>query len=1072
MKPLILEMSAFGPYAEKETVDLRKLGSNGLYLITGDTGAGKTTIFDAITYALYGKPNGQYRNTSMLRCQSASPDTDTYVRLVFSYGGKTYTIQRSPAYTRAKKRGSGTTEKKEYAELSFDDRIISKTSDVDKAVRDITGLEREQFAQIAMIAQGDFRKLLMANTSERVPIMRKIFRTEKFSELRDRLNQMFTDVKNEYKSADDAMRKLIEGIQFPQTPDEMPENSADALSVLVQIINDDTVLYDTLKNQQAENDRLITDTQKRIDSGRELEEYKLLEKKLVSQTDEQNSRLKNLRLEREKAVSHEPEILAHQDEITKISQVLPVYDEVEKGNADVKNLCDEIKNIRTQRDNEDTDRGSLGERLEIQSAQLKSLGNTEKNIERYENIYRQKESQADIFGLLRKKFSERREISLCLEDVQKSCDEIKSKKQDYEEQLEDAAKKLAELSEGTVRREKILRRLGEINTFEDKLNDIQDAISSAETLMKSAETEQEKYILTDAEYKAAKSAYDNAYDTFLDAQAGILAQRLKEGEKCPVCGSLSHPCPAHLLDETPTEITLERLKKEYEKSAAAREEQSSRVKSILDLTAAQQESIGKNLSAVLECDISQAEEKLKAAFDEVYKEKIQLDIELGFAEATIRNKDRLQDAVNELKLRLNDISAELELRNKKIAEISGSLSETEGSINTLMRSVPSNFPTEDIEYKIDYCLEEMLSELADIERHITQEKENLMKKQKLEQDIPEIQTKIKSSEEKSNALTVTLEKNKTTLAHLQQQLTEKLKSLPFPDISSAMREIDLHKKSIDSIKANITQTENALSEAEKLLSSLEGELKNVRKNISECPETDMPHEIEILNKAQARKSELLSDTEMIFARLNHNRQRRDEIKAADEKTKSAEHRFQVLKSLSDTVSGSIAGKERIPLETYVQMTYFDSIINRANNRLRIMTDGQYMLVRRTDRHGGNAKDGLELDIYDFWGGAQRSVKSLSGGESFMASLALALALSEEIQSNAGGVHIDSMFIDEGFGSLDEKSLQQAMKALSDLSQGDRFVGIISHVAELKNRIENQIVVTKDRQGNSSIKLKI
>ncbi|MBR0141869.1 MAG: SMC family ATPase, partial [Ruminococcus sp.] len=680
--------------------------------------------------------------------------------------------------------------------------------------------------------------------------------------------------------------------------------------------------YDILKNQQTENDKLISQIQKLVEKGRELENNKILENKLSLQLEKENSSLENLRKAKETALSREPETEEYQKKIAEIKHILPLYDDARQ-------------------------------KLSDYNGNLKLLNTAETD-------YKDTELKKDI----------------------------------SEKMLADLETKLSELSESRAQKEKILGEIDKAETFEKQLNDILKSFNSLQKFRKDSENEQQEYIRTKNLYEQAKSAYDTAYEVFLDAQAGILAKRLKQGEKCPVCGSVSHPCPAQLSDEIPTQNTVDELKLKSDKANDLLLKKSSSAKSLNDRAENLESELSEKFKSVLNSSISH--EELEKAFSEISEKKKDLKIKLAAAEQNIKNSEKIKADIQNLKIKIQDISESLGKKSKNLDAVKAHISEIKGSINTLTDSLSLDCSAD--------------SETFEFE--------------------------IKNRQESLN------------------------------------RELYTAENSVKRIKEDISNAEKAFSQAEKNISRMKGELDNIRKNISDCPEIDMLSEQKKLDDALNRKTELLSKTENLFSRSNHNIRQRDEIKSLAEKTKNIEHRFQLLKSLSDTVSGNISGKERIPLEIYVQMTYFDNIIKRANNRLRIMTDGQYMLTRRTERRGGTAKDGLELDIYDFWGGAQRSVRSLSGGESFMASLALALALSEEIQSNAGGVHIDSMFIDEGFGSLDEKSLQQAVKSLSDLSEGEKLVGIISHVSELKNRIEHQISVTKDRQGNSSIKIKL
>lgn len=912
MKPLYLEMSAFGPYAGKETVDFEKLGGNGLYLITGDTGAGKTTIFDAITYALYGEPNGQYRETKMLRCQSADPDTETYVKFIFAYGGKEYIIERRPAYERPKEHGEGFTKRKEYVELSFGDTVISKTSDVKKAVEDeIMGLDKEQFSQVAMIAQGDFREFLMADTSKKRNLMRKIFRTEKFSLLQDRIKEKYKEVKESYDREIERFQYLIKNIQIPDESFEIPEtpdNINEILQILDKIINSDNDNYNLSAEQEKQNDEKITACTANISKGMKLESDKKEEQEKLNQKNILDSKLSNLKDDMDKALAQKPQIAQYQEKIASINSLIPLYQDIENIRKDIQILTSETENLIQQKIKEDENIQALESELNQKSQNLESLRDTGVRLAEYENQYSQQQKSKEQFIAL-------------------------SQKTDS------------------------------FNKLSEKKISLQNEYSQIDNVC-----------------IAARDKYNTANDLFLASQAGILAAKLKDGEKCPVCGSLSHPCPAHLPSEIPTEDKVKKLKADFDTCDKKRQQKLSEVQNIIGQLDNLRENLENELSELLNCDIQQADDKINS---ELQKTEQQLD-----------------------------------------------------SLKLL----------------------------------ISEEKQNQQTKLQLEKIIPQIQQKLSSSKDISAKLNVNIENNNVRISERKSELARKSESLPFENISMANQEITRLKSCIDSINTSIERSEKNFNDAKNEISRLDGELKKIRESIAECPKIDVSAENIRLASLNQEKTRITGEKEKLKSRIDNNIQQKKNITQSEKNIENIYHRFQIIKPLSDAVSGNISGKEKISLEVYVQGKFLESIISRANTRLRIMTDGQYMLMRSTEKSGGNKKDGLELDIYDFWGGAQRSVRSLSGGESFMASLALALALSEEIQSNAGGVYIDSMFVDEGFGSLDEKSLQQAVKALSDLSDGERLVGIISHVSELKNRIEHQISVTKDHSGNSCIKI--
>lgn len=737
MRPLMIKMSAFGPYAGEVVLDMSKLGNNGLYLITGDTGAGKTTIFDAITYALYDNTSGGKRDAKMLRSKYADPQTPTFVELEFVYRKKNYFIKRGPEYDRPKLRGTGTTKSPAFAELTFPDgSVVSGSKNVNEAVIKIMGIDCNQFTQIAMIAQGDFLQLLLARTEDRKVIFRKIFKTDNYNKIQERIKTDFSVVKNEY------------------------ENIAGRLSGLTEQIfcTQDSEYYEEIENAK-------------------------------------------------------------------------------NGNIDTTQVISLLEKI-------------------VEDDSLKELN--------YNSEFQRVEESLNEALITIDRIAEKNKL---VKEYDKTSQQLSYK----EEQLKS-------LKERLMRKNEISGLLNELTDYESKKSEL--------------ETAQKTYIETSQKALIANSEYESAYKLFLDNQAGILAEKLVEGEKCPVCGSMSHPSPAKRCDEAPDEKTLRELESKRNK-----------------------------------LKLSEAEKSTRAG--------------------------TLKDDVAEIEKRIYDMSSD---------EI----------------------------------------------------------KKKLEQGC---------------------------------------------DILSQYSGLTENMAEIMSVSE-----ENYADELRKY-NELDGKLKQLKKQIDSYEEADEQAENEKYQKLAESKRILMEKKQNLHSGIDKNKSLLESMKDRLGKLTLLEKRYSMMKTLDDTANGKIAGKDKITLEAYIQTTYFDKIIARANTRLKIMSEGQYSLKRRSQAYDKSGKTGLELDVMDHSNGSVRNVKTLSGGESFMASLSLALGLSEEIQSSAGGIKLDTMFVDEGFGSLDENSLKQAMKALSDLADGEKLVGIISHVTELKERIEKQIVVKREPTG-SSIKIVI
>lgn len=919
MRPIKLKISAFGPYAGVSEFDFDKLGVGGLYLITGDTGAGKTTIFDAITYALYGDPSGNNREVSMLRSKYAADTTPTEVELKFSYYGKEYTVKRNPEYERANKRGSGTTKQTANAEFTYPDgKVVSKIKDVDLAVRSVIGIDRNQFCQIAMIAQGDFLKLLLAPTKDRMEIFRHIFKTERFSGLQERLKKESAALSDECTTIKRSMDQYISGIVCNEDSVDSIEvekakkselTTENTVALIEKLITDDKTAESQLAEQKAavqkELDEIKTLIAKAEDIAAAKADLTKNEADLASLT-ERKTAVSELY---ETAKAKEPQLTEYSESIAKIKAMLPDYDELAAKQAAVKKNRDFIEST-----------GAKIEKLE-------------------ENI------------------------TALTDEIKALTEEEKTLQQAGEEKLKLEAERKTQIEQS----EKLSALKKNITALEAARKKYLDAIKRYEEKAKIASD-------ADLAFKAGNKAY-------LDAQAGILADTLTSGMPCPVCGSTEHPMTAVKPENAPTKDELDALQ---EKAAEAN----------------QNSNVARELAG-----------GLKGALDE--KER-SVTTEIG----QLLGDVSVDEANSSIEKRIAALTAERKVIEGKIAEEQKKI-DRKAAINMLLPQKAES-------------LEKAKAELSNI---------------KEESSAKEIESK-------------TLE---ARIMELQEKLT-------FESKARAEEEITATTKVMEQTKAAIDSAQKQLSECNETMASLKSAKEEILKRLDTAVDVDIEQELAAKASLEQKLKAMEQEEKAVHSRISINRNALENVqtKAADLIT--SERKYAWVKALSNTANGNITGKEKIMLETYIQMNYFDRIIARANSRLMIMTGGQYELIRRKEALTKQSQSGLDLDVIDHYNGSQRSVKSLSGGESFKASLALALGLSDEIQSSAGGIKLDTMFVDEGFGSLDEDSLSQAMYALASLANNDRLIGIISHVSELKQKINKQIVVTKDKSGGSKAEI--
>lgn len=920
MRPLKLTICGFGPYAGSQELDFESLGNSGLYLITGDTGAGKTTIFDAITYALFGEASGEGRQASMLRSKYARAEDPTWVELTFSYDAREYTVRRNPEYERAKSRGAGTTKQTADAVLTYPDgRVVTKLKDVDRAIREIIGLTREQFSQVSMISQGEFRRLLQADTKERQKIFRDIFGTGLYVTLQNQLKDHASQLRIQLDGARLSKQQYTGGIVCAEDSPLLPEIkkakagemlTSQVMTLFEALLQEDKAAYTQLDirlealEQQSER---LTAALSRATA------YQNAKAALARNEAAEQERLSQLKHAQE-ALNAARSSAGEQEEfgrrIAKIELLLPSYDELEAQTRGLSQKQNALTAARTDQDSARNQHSALSNEI----AQLKSEQNSLENIRaEQEKLTAHRQSVFD----LRSKF-----------------------------QL-------------------LISGIGTLNTQRGELA-----------------LRQQAYLEADTNSRRLWQDYEEKNRAFLHEQAGILASGLTAGLPCPVCGSLEHPRLAVISEAAPTEADVRAAKKAYDqaqKQTVRASEEASRYQGIV---ATSEDNLRKEIGQLMAgTSLDAAPRAAQEQTDLLTAQLRQLDVQLK----AIRQKELRKNALDALipakEAALAREEAALVAAGEKIAALSASISETEKQIGTLKER------------------------------------------------------------------------------------------LSFGDKTAAQAEIAALKQTRDSLKTALTKAENACADHKEALAAIRAAMEQLRSQLSQETEADLSALEEAKQSLALEKNAVIQSQKVLHTRLTTNENARKNIAAKAAEMEALEAKYAWMKSLSDTANGNLTGKDKIMLETYIQTTYFDRILARANLRLRKMSGGQYDLKRRRNAANIRGQSGLELDIIDHINTTERSVNTLSGGEAFLASLALALGLSDEVQMSTG-IHLDTLFVDEGFGSLDSESLSKAYSTLSGLTEGNRLVGIISHVTELKERIDRQIVVTKERTGGSTARIVI
>ena len=934
MRPLRLTLSAFGPYAAQTTLDLEKLGKGGLYLITGDTGAGKTTLFDAITYALYDHSSSGIREGSMLRCKYADDKTPTFVELEFEVHGVRYTVRRNPEYQRPKARGEGMTTEKADATLTYpDDRPpVTKAKDVTAAVQEIIGLDYNQFSQIVLIAQGQFTKLLNASTEERSRIFRKLFRTQRYAQLQERL-QAEAAALNQQRTAQNAkLDSLLGGLQFsPDDPD------AEALRALCAQTVPKTALalLDALTARQAaaleETGTALQTTEAQLDTV--------------------------------------------QQQLGAAAQAQRLAQQLSARQAELAAAKPALDAARAEADRHAGDAAQL-DTLTAQVTQAQSA------LAAYDALD----------ALCRQQTGARDAARLAAAQAQKRRTQLDS----LNAALSAAETELAALADADTRLLALQNHSAQLAQRGEALAKLEQRLADCQRQAKIAHTAQESYRAAAAAQDEAHARRDALERAFLDAQAGLLAEGLTEGAPCPVCGSTHHPARALLPHTAPTQAQVE----------AARQ------------TAAAADKQAQTASAAAQSALAAANE----------------------AKASLR-----RDAET--------------LLPERFTTPEGTVPLTFALMTNVLAEETAALQTEQAD-----CAARCRQAEADCRRKAQLEADRQTKtlqRPALEQSVAEADRSAAAQNAGADAL--------------ESQIAERRAALPYPrraDAQAALDKLETDRRTLrtgmETAQRRLKQAEQTVAAAEAAVEALLTQQTAAQKELPACSAEELTARQAALTAA---REALRSREKQLSAQLLPNRKTAAQYRAAAEARQALESRWQWVSALAATAGGTLTSKQKIKLEAYIQMNYLDRILRYANTRLMQMTAGQYEL-ERIGAENQRSQSGLDLGVIDHYNGTRRSVKTLSGGESFKASLALALGLSDEVQSSAGGIRLDTLFLDEGFGSLDEESLELAIRVLSGLTEGDRLVGIISHVGALKDRIDRQVLVRKARTGGSAIELRV
>ncbi|MCI6693938.1 MAG: AAA family ATPase [Clostridium sp.] len=1037
MKIKKLIVSAFGPYATEQELDFEKyLDNQNMFVITGNTGAGKTTIFDAINFVLYGEASGSERDGKSLRSDFADSSTKTEVKLWFSLKNKDYYIKRSPQYFRSKQRGEGLTENKAEAELIYDDKTITGTKEVTRQVEEILGITCEQFKQLVMIPQGEFKKLLNSDSDKKEEIFRKIFGTKVFSDIQ---NNIKTEANSLKKSIEEVLRDRENKIKsFQLRKDDDLLNSL----ILNKDLNIELILEEFVKSIDAdkEEDRILKEKEDNIKS-----KLDNLSKELVlgKEANKKLETLEKYKIDFERLNALKESFKLKEEELRYAKKAVTALNYEEKY-IEKKRILDRIrKNLSISIEN----LNKLKIHLEKAEVDFK------KEVEK-EPIRNELNKRLDEIQGLKEKTLVYKENSEKLNLLKASYTKIKERIENIKKEIDEKTKLLIEINNEiniiqSLKEEASKLDIESLNykAKEEKLNTLKLSIDKLINELSKEKKLREDYEVLNNNYINKRKIYEALDESFRNNLAGILAKDLEEGKECPVCGSISHPNLAKLEDKDISEDEVKKAKLEEEASRKKMEVSLTNLTKIkAEINSLKNDNINKLFKEIFNEEL---EEDISLSFNKVYKELISVEEILN--NITLKKKEVDKEILKELNLskkkseieNLNEaLRKELEEKNNELLLREGEVKTQEANLNNIVNDFKGSIKS----------IEELNLEEKDISNKLKALKEAY---EKSELDLKNIKTEF----DKENGNKDTLEKQEkeadTEYNNCVAEFKDKVLSLGFENykdyISKRKQESEIEVLENEIQKYNVD-----LSNANKLYSLTLEECKNIKFVDIKSIEAS----IEEVDKERVYINNLLKE---VYLRINQNTKILEDCLSFNKKIETQEEKYKTIGRLSKIINGD--NPRKISFERYVLAAYFEDIISAANIRFSKMTNSRFELLRKEEVGDKRKGQGLDLEVYDNYTGKSRDVKTLSGGESFKASLAMALGLSDVVQRYSGGIQLDTIFIDEGFGTLDPESLDIAIETLIDLQDNGRVVGIISHVQELKDRIEVKLEVTSTNQGS-------
>ena len=1039
MRPLRLIIKGFGTYLEEQDLDFSVLKDRNIFVITGDTGAGKTTIFDAMNFALYGDASGKDREGISFRSDFATPEEETKVEFWFELRDKTYYVRREPAYMEKKLKGEGEKEHKPYAELKLPDgKMITGVKPVTAEIENLLGINKEQFRQIVMIPQGEFKKLLTADSQEREKIFRKIFGTEIFEKIQNRVNAKANELDKEVRLKRHERDTKLRDFDCKDTEEELFRMlQADAIH-LNEVFNRAKEVLHKDKETHAKAGEEITILETMIEAfNKELVQGENINRKFED--------LKNCETAFKALTENKPLFAAKKLQLEKARKALALkgfeekWEEKKKAALFHKAAFEKISE----------------ERKNLKEAFDKSVGvlNEEKAKEEERKTLEKMLNDLDKLKDKAKKYDTSREKAL---QIQKEAEAVKAIYSQLTQKIEadEAAIKSIEITmlkviEAEKEQLQAENQLKELSNQKEELHTLKNTLEAYKVQKEKHKSLSEAFKAVDIAFFETKKNYEAAEESFRKGQAGLLAQGLTEGMPCPVCGSKNHPSPAVPLDQTINEEAVDKEKGIFEASRVTRDE---KLTELTELNSGITLTLEQNIKPLVRKLLSKEElTTLKTIYGEVNELISQNALSITEKTKDLKILKELTAQKEELLKNKENFSEALAIAKEKLKSETENLSVKQSELSA------ANEQLKMIEEEFKGKVKTYAEITTDIEK-LQIQLQTLIKAYRTAEETHQLASKaLGEADGQIISMTSTLNIAQKEKEEAQDIFKEKTLSLGFEDYKD-YKAYSIAENEIEVLDQSIQHFESSLEANKKLYEKARDEVKDLD-----------PVSLDVLKekvaKLNSKKAQAMETQQMLFARLQNNQKVLKEAKAISEKIETKEQKYQTLGELAKVMKGD--NEYKISFERFVLAAYFDDIVDASNTRFNKMTGGRFELLRKTQKGDARSQQGLDLEVMDNYTGKARAVETLSGGESFKASLAMALGLADVVQSYAGGIQLDTMFVDEGFGTLDPESLENAVECLVGLQKSGRLVGIISHVPELKERIDTRLEVKRIARGSEA-----